>query len=63
LYILTEGKSLLKPKSPGKGLLDISEHQNENASGLASIYKRNLEHFGIDFNKEEKVEMRTMDLL
>ncbi len=36
-------------------------YSNKNGSGLASIYKRNLEHFGINMNIEEKVEMKTID--
>jgi FkbM family methyltransferase len=36
-------------------------YSNENGSGLASVYKRNLEHFGINMNIEEKVEMKTID--
>ena len=34
---------------------------NEEGSGIASVYKRNLEHFGIDMNIEEIVEMKTID--
>jgi FkbM family methyltransferase len=39
----------------------LTLYSNRNGSGLASVYKRNLEHFGIDMNIEEKVEMRTID--
>jgi len=40
----------------------LTLYSNENGSGLASVYKRNLEHFDINMNIEEKVEMRTIDL-
>jgi FkbM family methyltransferase len=32
-------------------------YSNKNGSGLASLSKRKLDHFGIDFNLEEKVEV------
>ena len=36
-------------------------HFNSVGSGLASLTKRRLDHFGIDFNKSEKVEISTID--
>ena len=32
-------------------------YSNQNGSGLASLSKRRLDHFGIDFNLEEKVRI------
>ena len=32
-------------------------YSNKNGSGLASLSKRKLDHFGIDFNLEEKVDV------
>jgi FkbM family methyltransferase len=34
---------------------------NNGGSGLASLTKRRLDHFGIDFNKSEKIEINTVD--
>jgi FkbM family methyltransferase len=39
----------------------LTLYSNEKGSGLASIYKRKLEHFNIHMDIEEKVEMRTID--
>ena len=36
-------------------------HFDNPGSGLASLTKRRLEHFGIDFNNSEKVEINTID--
>jgi len=36
-------------------------HFNSIGSGLASLTKRRLDHFGIDFNKSEKVGISTID--
>lgn len=34
---------------------------NESGSGLASLYPRNLKHFGIDFKKTEVISTQTLD--
>lgn len=34
---------------------------NKDASGLASVYHRNLDHLNIDMNKTEAIEIRTVD--
>jgi len=34
---------------------------NKDESGLASVYHRNLDHLGIDMNKTETIEIRTVD--
>jgi len=39
----------------------LTLYSNETGSGLASVYKRNLEHFDISMNIEETVKMRTID--
>jgi len=39
----------------------LTLYTNENGSGLASVYKRKLEHYGIDMNMAEEVEMKTID--
>lgn len=44
-------------KEKGEAVL----HFNSLGSGLASLTKRRLDHFGIDFNKSEKVEISTID--
>lgn len=36
-------------------------HYNNEGSGLASLTKRRLEHFNIDFTKSEKVQIITLD--
>jgi FkbM family methyltransferase len=36
-------------------------YTNKEASGLASVYQRNLEHFGVEMNKTETIEMKTID--
>ena len=36
-------------------------HYDKIGSGLASLTKRKLQHFNIDFSKEEKVEINTLD--
>ena len=44
-------------KDNGAGIL----HYDSAGSGIASLTKRRLNHFGIDFNKSEKVEITTID--
>ncbi len=44
-------------KEKGEAVL----HYDSVGSGLASLRKRKLDHFGIDFNKSEKVEINTID--
>ena len=44
-------------KEKGEAML----YFDNEGSGLASLTKRKLEHFGIDFNKSEKVEIGTID--
>jgi FkbM family methyltransferase len=36
-------------------------YTNSDESGMASVYKRNLEHFNIEMNKSEEIELRTLD--
>jgi FkbM family methyltransferase len=44
-------------KEKGEAVL----HFNSVGSGLASLTKRRLDHFGIFFNKSERVEINTVD--
>lgn len=44
-------------KEKGEAVL----HYDSIGSGLASLTKRKLDHFGIDFSKAEKVEIDTID--
>jgi FkbM family methyltransferase len=44
-------------KEKGEAVL----HFDSDGSGLASLTKRKLNHFGIDFNKSEKVRISTID--
>lgn len=34
---------------------------DNKGSGLASVYERNLDHMGIDFDKKEKIEIKKID--
>ena len=47
------------------GFSDVEETRmlftNNEASGLASVYQRNLEHFDITMNLSEKIELSTID--
>jgi hypothetical protein len=36
-------------------------YSNTDESGLASVYKRNLEHFNIDMNQSEEIEIKNLD--
>ncbi|MFA5832073.1 MAG: FkbM family methyltransferase [Bacteroidota bacterium] len=40
---------------------EASLYFNKSGSGLASLSKRRLDHFGIDFNKTEKIKLDTID--
>ena len=44
-------------KEQGEAVL----HFDNAGSGLASLTKRNLDHFGIDFNQSERVKIDTID--
>jgi FkbM family methyltransferase len=39
----------------------LTLYSNQTGSGLASLYKRRLDHFGIDMNNKEEVTIRTID--
>lgn len=45
----------------GKEKCEAVLHYDNAGSGLASLTKRKLDHFNIDFSKEEKVEINTID--
>ena len=40
---------------------DLTLYSNVEASGLASLYQRNLQHFGISMDKSEKIKLSTID--
>ncbi|WP_373515209.1 FkbM family methyltransferase [Persicitalea sp.] len=40
---------------------DFVLYSNAEASGLASVYHRNLEHFGISMDKSETIKLSTID--
>lgn len=39
----------------------LTLYSNQTGSGLASVYKRRLDHFGIDMSNKEEVTIRTID--
>lgn len=47
------------------GLGDADSHttlySNSDESGLASVYKRKLDHFNIDMNQAEEIEIKNLD--
>jgi FkbM family methyltransferase len=45
----------------GNNIAKIKLYTDSDESGLASIYKRNLQHFNINMDQEEIVEIRTID--
>ena len=45
----------------GKEQGELTLYYDEEGSGLASLTKRKLEHFGINFSKEEIVAIQTLD--
>jgi len=45
----------------GKEKGEFVLHYDSAGSGLASLTKRKLDHFNINFNKKEKVEINTID--
>lgn len=59
----TSNLSNVKPFNFGLGDEDsqITLFTNADESGMASVYRRNLEHFGIEMNKTEEIEIRTID--
>ena len=39
----------------------MEERRNNDTSIIASLYKRQLDYFDIEFNNEEKIQLTTMD--
>ena len=37
-------------------------YTNKDGSGLASVYKRKLDHFGISMDKSEEIKLSTLDI-
>jgi FkbM family methyltransferase len=40
---------------------DVTLYTNNDLSGLASVYRRRLEHFGMFMNKSERIKVTTID--
>ena len=45
----------------GKEIGEMTLYYNKPGSGLASLSKRRLEHFNIDFDESEIVKVDTLD--
>lgn len=45
----------------GKVTGELDLHYNKTGSGLASLYNRRLNHFGVSFDCSEKVQIRKLD--
>lgn len=45
----------------GKNVGEYTLYSNEKGSGLASLTKRKLDHFNIDFSDSEKIRITTLD--
>jgi FkbM family methyltransferase len=45
----------------GNTLTETKLYTDTDGSGLASVYKRNLQHFNISMDQEEVIKMRTID--
>jgi len=39
----------------------VTLYSNKESSGLASVYNRRLDHFGIDMNLKEEIELKSLD--
>lgn len=59
----TKDISSLSAYNFGMGSEDaiLTLFSNQDESGLASVYHRNLKHLDIDMNKSEAIEIRTVD--
>lgn len=59
----TSGIKNIEKYNFGFGSEDTSASLNydNQGSGLASVYKRKLNHMNIDFNKEERIEIKKID--
>lgn len=45
----------------GRSSGEVDLFSNEEGSGLASLSKRRLDHFGLDFNYHERIKIETLD--
>ena len=45
----------------GEAIKELNLFKNSKNSALASVYHRNLEHFGIRLDKNEKIQITTLD--
>ncbi len=59
--VLRHSNVLLNNFGLGKEQGEFELFYNKAGSGLASLSKRRLDHFGIDFNHSEKVKIETLD--
>ena len=59
----TKNKENIVPNNFGFGDTDQYQilYSNKEGSGLASMYQRNLEHFGITMDQSERVQLFTID--
>jgi FkbM family methyltransferase len=59
----TSGISNIIPNNFGLSDMEkeIMLYTDKEASGLASVYQRNLEHFGISMNQVERIHLSTID--
>lgn len=51
----------LNPFGLGREAGEFDLHSDAEGSGLASLSHRRLDHFGIQFSRRERVELRTLD--
>lgn len=52
---------ILNPFGLGAASGEYDLFSNKAGSGLASLSKRRLDHFGIEFNRKERVQIQTLD--
>jgi FkbM family methyltransferase len=60
--VLTSGRVQLVPSALGKSVGKATLHKDKSTTGLASMTKRDLGHFGIEMNIQEGIEVTTLDL-
>ena len=65
IYLETTSKTPnIIPNNKGLGAFENKTklYSNYEGSGLASLYNRNLEHFGISMDKSEEINISTIDI-
>ncbi len=60
----TKGKSNILPNNMGMGKepSTITLYTNNDGSGLASVYQRKLDHFGLSMDKKEVINLSSVDV-